>query len=59
MAMSDTFPSKPSDFATFFYHKNPLYELHWIRFCQQVARIRPKRNTNMMSIFPFWTVIIF
>jgi hypothetical protein len=42
-----------------FFVENPLYELHWIRFCQQVAKIRPKRNTNMMSIFPFCTVIIF
>jgi hypothetical protein len=46
MAISEK--SFPQNFATLahFFHKNPLKESHWIFFCHQVAKIRPKKTPN-------------
>jgi hypothetical protein len=44
MAISEFFPLKSGNLWHFFKHKNPLYELHWIFFCHQVANNCPKKK---------------
>jgi hypothetical protein len=42
----------PRNLATLvhFFHKNPLYELHWMLSCHQVMRICPKKNADGLAL---------
>jgi hypothetical protein len=47
--ISEFFPQKSGNFGAFFSHISPLYVLHWIFFCHQVAEILACINKSKVT----------